>query len=201
MYLFRSFRKPKLEHHYKIIDETIELRKLMGWTGHGGITNGMLNPSGMVSHYRRFDSLSEIDNHLSTAQSNPKVGEKITQMNKMCERYANMIFEVIRPVDGISDLSEYKFMVQWWFKVKPGHLGNVVDILSDFQVEIGGVKPFIQMPLSTPDLGDITMGTPIKSLSVIRSFSESRKATSSMIDSLKEHIIGTKRMLSGHRTD
>ena len=61
MYLFRSFRKPKLEHHYKIIDETIELRKLMGWTGHGGITNGMLNPSGMVSHYRRFDSLSEID--------------------------------------------------------------------------------------------------------------------------------------------
>ena len=25
MYLFRSFRKPKLEHHYKIIDETIEL--------------------------------------------------------------------------------------------------------------------------------------------------------------------------------
>ena len=167
MYLFRSFRKPKLEHHYKIIDETIELRKLMGWTGHGGITNGMLNPSGMVSHYRRFDNLSDIDNHLSSAQSNPKVGEKITQMNKMCERYANMIFEVIRPVDGISDLSEYKFMVQWWFKAKPGHLGNVVDILSDFQVEIGGVKPFIQMPLSTPDLGDITMGTPIKSLSVI----------------------------------
>ena len=62
MYLFRSFRKPKLEHHYKIIEETIELRKLMGWTGHGGITNGMLNPSGMVSHYRRFDSLSDIDN-------------------------------------------------------------------------------------------------------------------------------------------
>jgi len=61
MYLFRSFRKPKLEHHYKIIDETIELRKLMGWTGHGGITNGMLNPSGMVSHYRRFDNLSDKD--------------------------------------------------------------------------------------------------------------------------------------------
>ena len=59
-------------------------------------------------------------------------------MNKMCERYANMIFEVIRPVDGISDLSEYKFMVQWWFTAKSGHLGNVVDILSDFQVEIEG---------------------------------------------------------------
>ena len=122
-------------------------------------------------------------------------------MNSLCERYANIIFEVIRPVSDISDLSEYKFLVQWWFKVKPGHIGNVVDILNDFEIEIGGLKPFIQMPLSTPDLGDITMGAPIKSLSVIRSFAESRTATSTMVDSLKEHLIQTKRMLSGHRTD
>ena len=80
MYLFRSFRKPKLEHHYKILEETVELRKLMGWSGSGGITNGMLNPSGMVSHYKRFNSLDEIDKHLSSAQSNPKVGEKINQV-------------------------------------------------------------------------------------------------------------------------
>ena len=41
MYLFRSFRKPKVRTNIRSEDETIELRKLMGWTGHGGITNGI----------------------------------------------------------------------------------------------------------------------------------------------------------------
>ena len=197
-YIFRSGRKPILAHHKEIIDQTIELRKLMGWSGEGFITVGNLNPNGFITHLKSFDSLSDIDDHLSKAQSNKDVGKKISEMNSMCERYANIISEVIRPLSGISidDMSDRKHLVQMWFKSKPGHRGDVLDILSASGWNIDGVEPSISMPLSSLDAGDIVMSVPIKSLSVMRTFEETRKNSSETISKLKDHIFGMNRSIS-----
>ena len=197
-YIFRSWRKPILAHQREIIDETIELRKLMGWSGKGFITVGNLNPNGYVTHLRNFDNLSDIDEHLSNAQSNPNVGKKISEMNSKCQGYANIISEVVRPLNGldVNDMNDRKFLVQMWFKSKPGSRGSIVDILSDSGWNIDGVEPAISIPLSTLDAGDIVMSVPIKSLSVIRTFEDTRKNASATIEKLKGHILGMNRAIS-----
>ena len=62
-YTFRSFRKPHVSKIREVTEGTIELRKLMGWSGQGGITTPFTNTVSLVSHFKRFESMEEIDQH------------------------------------------------------------------------------------------------------------------------------------------
>ena len=68
-YNFRSFRKPHISKINEVLEGTKELRKIMGWSGQGGITSPLSNPVSLISHFKAFESMEEIDEHLSKMSS------------------------------------------------------------------------------------------------------------------------------------
>ena len=121
-YNFRSFRKPHISKINEVLEGTKELRKIMGWSGQGGITTPLSNPVSLISHFKAFESMEEIDEHLDKMSSKKEVGIKIKELNSYCDIYLNAIFEILRSASGpyIDDMKNNKYVIQYWMKAKIG---------------------------------------------------------------------------------
>lgn len=175
-YTFRSFRKPHISKIREVTEGTIELRKLMGWSGQGGITTPFTNTVSLVSHFKRFESMEEIDQHFEKMSSNKEVGKKISELNSYCDMYVNTVFEILRPASGpyIDNMKKNKYIIQYWMKSKTGKRWNLADTVIENAAGRNGNKPQISVPIGSMEAGDLVISIPLPNLSAMPSFEESR---------------------------
>ena len=189
-YTFRSFRKPHVSKIREVTEGTIELRKLMGWSGQGGITTPFTNTVSLISHFKRFESMEEIDQHFEKMSSNKEVGNKISELNSYCDMYANTVFEVLRSPSGpnLDNMKKNKYVIQFWMKPKIGKRWDVADALIKNSKGRNGNMPGISVPIGSIEAGDIVMTLPFPNLSFLPTFEESKSNIKAM-ESVQDFLI------------
>ena len=189
-YTFRSFRKPHVSKIREVTEGTIELRKLMGWSGQGGITTPFTNTVSLVSHFKRFESMEEIDQHFEKMSSNKEVGKKISELNSYCDMYVNSVSEILRPVSGpnLDNMKKNKYVIQYWMKSKIGKRWDLADALMKNSTGRNGNKPGISSPLGYMEAGDIVITLPFHDLSFLPTFEES-KSNIKLLEIVEEFLI------------
>tara|TARA_Y100000590_G_C15365486_1_gene880568 strand:- start:82 stop:696 length:615 start_codon:yes stop_codon:yes gene_type:complete len=189
-YTFRSFRKPHISKIREVTEGTIELRKLMGWSGQGGITTPFTNIVSLVTHFKRFESMKEIDEHLEKMSSNKQVRNKINDLNSHCDAYVNTIFEILRPASGpyFDNMKNNKYIIQYWMKPKIGKRWDLADTVIKNSAGRNGNKPQVSVPIGSMEAGDLVVSLPFPSLSDLPTFEES-KSNIPLLESVEEFLI------------
>tara|TARA_B100002052_G_scaffold234814_1_gene217964 strand:- start:143 stop:763 length:621 start_codon:yes stop_codon:yes gene_type:complete len=196
-YIFRTFRKPLVGKQKEVLEGTIELRKLMGWTGMGAITQGFTNPTGFISHFRRFETLDEISEWLDFTKPDKKVIDKVYELNSICEMYANKVFKVIKPMSGVSgNISDYlkgcQIQDQWILHCKVGERQKVIDACIEQSENFTGIKPNVSTTLSSPMIGDVFVTRVLKSFNEIEDEGNDKTAPD-FIKKVKDSVTGFDR--------
>ena len=196
-YIFRTFRKPLVGKHQEVLKGTIELRKLMGFSGHGAITTAFTNPTGYITHFRRFETLNEISEWLNFTKLDKKVLDKVYELNSICEIYANKVFKVIKPMSGVSgSISDYlkdcQIQDQWIIHCKVGERQKVIEACIDQSENFTGIKPNVSTTLSSPMIGNVFVTRVLKSFNEIEDEGND-KTVPDFIKKVKDSVTGFDR--------
>lgn len=189
-YNFRSFRKPHISKIREVTEGTKELRKLMGWSGQGGITTPFTNFVSLVSHFKRFDSMEEIDEHFEKMSSNKEIQNKIIELNSNCDGYVNTVFEILSPASGpyIDNMKNNKYIIQFWMKPKTGKRWDLADTVIENLGTRNGNKPQVSVPIGSVEAGDLVISLPFPKLSGMPTFDESR-TNIPLLESVKDFLV------------
>ena len=189
-YNFRSFRKPHISKINEVLEGTKELRKIMGWSGQGGITTPLSNPVSLISHFKAFESMEEIDEHLDKMSSKKEVGIKIMELNSYCDIYLNAIFEILRSASGpyIDDMKNNKYVIQYWMKAKIGKRWDLADKVIENSNGRNGNLPQISSPIGSMELGDLVITMPLPNLASLPTFEESR-SNIPLLESVENYLV------------